>query len=312
MAPDLPPAVVVLGQTAVGKTRFALAVAEEFNGEIVNVDASAFYRGMDIGTAKPTPQERARVPHHLVDIADPADTITLGQFKDLADAAMAAVTGRGRVPFITGGSGLYIHALVHNYQIPDVTPDPAIREALEERAERIGAEAFHAELATVDPQAAAGIHPNNVRRVIRALEVYYNTGEPMSDQQGHGPPRYAFTLIGLERETEDLYARIDERIDRMVARGFAAEVRQLLAAGIDPALPSMSAIGYRELAAVERGEIDMEEAITQMRRSTRRLARHQNSWFTRDDMAIRWIDAAAPDALEQARSLLDRRLPTEG
>jgi tRNA dimethylallyltransferase len=225
--------------------------------------------------------------------------VTLGQFKDLAYAALADISGRGKLPLVTGGSGLYIHAVVKNYRIPEVTADPALRAELEARAERIGARAFHAELTAVDPKAAAKIHPNNVRRVVRALEVYRLTGEPISAQKGHGPRLYDFTVVGLRRGSEELYARIDERIQRMFERGWQSEVRRLLAEGVDPAWPSMAAIGYRELAAVEHGKMTLPEAVDRMQKTTRKFARHQKTWFTREDMPVHWVDAAAPDAAAQ-------------
>lgn len=288
--PDSPrPLVVIVGPTAVGKSEVALALAERFDGEILSADSRQIYRGMDIGTAKPTPEERARVPHHLIDLTDPDRPLTLAEYQRLAYAAIDEVHRRGRLPFLVGGTGLYVWAVVEGWQIPPAPPDPVLRQALEERARREGPLALYEELQRRDPEAAARIDPRNVRRVIRALEVCYRTGQPFSAQRRKQPPPYRTILIGLTRPRAELYRRIDERVERMIAQGLVEEVRRL-AERYPWDLPAMTGLGYRQIGAYLRGEIPLEEAVRRIKAATRTFVHHQYNWFRLGDPRIRWFD----------------------
>jgi tRNA dimethylallyltransferase len=277
---------VVVGQTAVGKTELSLRLAEIFDGEIVSADSRLFYRGMDVGTAKPSPAEQARVPHHLIDIREPDRPITLGEYQDLAYAAINAIQARGRLPLLVGGTGQYVRAVVEGWGIPRVPPRPRLREALA----ALDKEEVNRWLRTLDAAAAARIHPNNVRRVIRALEVTLVKGRPITDLQRKSPPPYDIGIIGLYREREELYARIDRRVDQMMAEGLLAEVEALREAGYAPSLPAMSGLGYRQLWDYLAGEMELEEAVQRIKFETHRFARQQNTWFSRDDPHIAWFE----------------------
>lgn len=279
--------IVIAGPTAVGKTAAAIAIAQRFGGEIVSADSRQIYRGMDIGTAKPTPEERATAPHHLLDIRDPDEDFSLADYAAAARATIAAFQARGRVPILAGGTPLYVNAIVEGWRIPQVPPDPALRAALEAQAARDGLAPLETRLAAVDPLAAARA-AGNLRRVVRALEVYELTGIPMSTLEGKEPPDYPIlrTQLGLARPI--LHARADARVDRMLAAGLVAEVRALLDQGYDPALPAMSGIGYAEIVAHLRGDIDLPGAAAQIRVNTHRYIRHQETWLRRQRDAIRF------------------------
>jgi tRNA dimethylallyltransferase len=283
------PLVVIVGPTAVGKTGLALRLAGELGAEIVSADSRQVYRGMDIGTDKPTVEERQRVPHHLVDIADPDEEFTLAQYQSMAYAAIDEVLARGRVPLLVGGTGLYIKAVVEGWSIPRVRPNEALRAELYREAEVKGEEALHARLRQVDLVAAEKIDPRNVRRVIRALEVYLETGKPISELQRRRPPPYRVLRVGLTMERAALYRRIDRRIDRMIERGLIEEVRGLVEQGYGYELSAMSGLGYRQIGCYLRGEISLEEAIRLIKRDTRRFVRQQYNWFRLDDEGIRWF-----------------------
>jgi len=283
------PLVVIVGPTAVGKTGLALRLAGELGAEIVSADSRQVYRGMDIGTDKPTVEERQRVPHHLVDIADPDEEFTLAQYQSMAYAAIDEVLVRGRVPLLVGGTGLYIKAVVEGWSIPRVRPNEALRAELYREAEVKGGDALHARLRQVDPAAAQKIDPRNVRRVIRALEVYLETGRPISELQRRRPPPYRVLQVGLTMDRAALYQRIDQRIDGMIERGLIEEVRGLVEQGYGYELPAMSGLGYRQIGCYLRGEISLEEAIRLIKRDTRRFVRQQYNWFRLDDEGIRWF-----------------------
>jgi tRNA dimethylallyltransferase len=289
---------VFVGPTAVGKTALALRLAEAFDGEIVSADSRLFYRGMDIGTAKPTPEERTRVPHHLVDIADPDETVGLAEFQQQATAAIADIHAQGKLPLLVGGTGQYVRAVVQGWRVPRVPPDTSLRAELETQAEREGAESLHARLAQLDPVAAERIAPRNVRRVIRALEVCLATGRPISEQQGHKPPPYRVLQIGLTLARDALYARADARIEAMIAAGLPDEVRRLAEAGYGWELPAMSGLGYVQFKPYFEGQATLEEVAAEIKRATRRFIRHQYNWFRPSDPAIRWFDAAQTDLAE--------------
>lgn len=293
MTPDSTiPLLVLVGPTASGKTALALALAERFGGEIVSADSRQIYRLMDTGTAKPTPAERARVPHHLLDVVWPDEPYTLAQYQEDATRAIAAIGTRGHLPLLVGGTGLYIRAVVDGLAIPRVPPDLALRTALEEEAVAQGPTALHARLAALDPTAATKIAPANVRRVIRALEVCLATGQPFSAQRGTRPTPYRTLHLGLNTERATLYAWADQRVDAMLAAGLVVEVEGLVARGYGWELPAMSSLGYREIGAMLRGEVSLADATTRLKLATHAYIRRQLTWF-RPDPRIRWLDCAS-------------------
>ena len=280
---------VICGPTAVGKTSLAVALAEHLRGEIICADSRTIYRGMDIGTAKPSAELRARVPHHVLDIADPEDTFTVADFQTVARRAIQDIRARGRLPLLVGGTGLYIRAVVDDLSIPRVPSDRALRDRLMTEEEAAGAGALHRRLTTLDPTAASRIHPANLRRVVRALEVIEATGRPISEQQQRGRRALRATVIGLVAERVELYRRIDARVDQQLAVGLADETRRLLTLGIRAAAPSLQTLGYKELAGWLQGAYGYEEAVRLLKRNTRRYAKRQLTWFRRDPR-IQWID----------------------
>jgi len=307
-APPRPPLVVLLGPTASGKTALALAVAKALDGEIVSADSRQLYRGMDIGTAKPSAHERAGVPHHLIDLVDPDETFSLAQYQRAAYAAIHAIHARGRLPLLVGGTGQYITAVVEGWGIPEVPPNPDLRAQLEEYAEQHGARALHQRLHAVDPDAAAAIDYRNVRRVVRALEVYHETGTPISALQRRTPPPFRILQLGLTLPRDELYARIDARLDRMLAAGLLDEVRALLAAGYTWETPALSGLGYAQWEPYLSGAAPFAEAAAAIRRETRAFARRQDTWFNGHDSGIEWLDAAAlspPAVIARVRAWLD-------
>jgi tRNA dimethylallyltransferase len=284
-----PPLVVIVGPTAAGKTALSIELAEALRGEVVSADSRQIYRGMDIGTAKATPDQRARAPHHLLDVVDPDATLTLADYQRLAYAAIDDILGRGRLPILAGGTGQYIRAVIEGWRIPAVAPAPELRAALEQRSQQAGAAELHRWLARLDPPAAARIDPRNVRRVIRALEVCLVAGRPISELQQKCAPTYRLKQIGVTRPRPELLGRIDGRVDRMIEEGLVDEVRRLAAAGYGWDLPAMSGLGYREIGQFLRGEVALADAVAQIKQRTRRLVHQQQTWFRPDDPAIEWV-----------------------
>jgi tRNA dimethylallyltransferase len=282
------PLVVILGPTAVGKTEIALQLAERLNGEIVSADSRLFYRGMDIGVARPSPAEMQRVRHHLINIAKPDETWSLAMFQQRAHQAIAGIHARQRLPFLVGGTGQYVHAVIHGWTPPAIQPDPRLRAALETWAAEIGKDGLHARLALLDPAAASAIDARNLRRTVRALEVILSSGRRFSEQRQAHPSPYRYLQIGLQRPRPELYARIDQRIEAMLQAGWVAEVQDLLGRGFSPDLPSLSAIGYRQIVAYLHGHMDYEQAVAEIRRATRVFVRRQANWFKPNDPQIRW------------------------
>src|SRR5579884_138267 len=299
------PLIALVGPTASGKTAMGIALAEALDGEIVSADSRQIYREMEIGTAKPTPAERARIPHHLLDVVAPDEPFTLAIYQQLATAAIADIYARGKLPLLVGGTGLYVRAVVDGLVIPAVPPNEAQRAEWEALAQREGNERLHALLAERDPVAAAAIPPNNVRRVIRALEVCLATGQPFSALQQKRPTPYQLKMLGLSTDRERLYAWADARVDAMLAAGFVDEVRHLVARGYDWRLPAMSSLGYRQMGAYLRGEMSLEDAVQRLNFDTHNFIRRQLAWF-RPDKRIHWLDAAAPDLLGQALAVIGR------
>lgn len=300
-----PPLVGIVGPTAVGKTSLAVRLAAAGGGEIVSADSRQVYRGMDIGTAKPTAGEQARARHHLIDVLDPSQTMGLAEFQERAYAAVAGITAGEHVPILVGGTGQYVMAVIEGWQVPRVPPDRALRQELYRQAEEQGATALHARLGELDPAAAEGIDPRNVRRVVRALEVCMVTGQPISEQQGKSSPPYRILLIGLSLPRKQLYQRIDERIERMVQAGLEQEVRGLVQAGYGFELPAMSGVGYGQFAPYLAGDVTLEEVIAEIKRATRRFVRQQGNWFRQDDARIHWFDVRS-DPYDAALALVQR------
>lgn len=302
-----PPVAVIVGPTAVGKTETSIHLARALGGEIVSADSRLFYRGMDIGTAKPTPAERAGIPHHLIDVADPHETWSLAMFQRAAQTAIAEIHARGRLPIIVGGTGQYIRAVTHGWSPPPTPPNDTLRRILENLATQHSPYWLHEKLNLLDPTAAATIDPRNLRRTVRALEVIFTTGQRFSAQRSQTHSPYHLLAIGLTRPRPELYARIDARIEKMFADGLLDETHRLLERGYTPNLPAMSAIGYREAAAVLSGAMSMDEAITQMKRLTRIFVRRQANWFKENDPEINWF-RASPGIQEEITAWLRNKL----
>jgi len=303
-----PPLILIVGPTAVGKTEISIQLAERLNGEIVSADSRLFYRGMDIGTAKPTTEEQARVPHHLIDIANPDETLSLAVFQRKARAIIDDIHTRNKLPFLVGGTGQYVRAVTQGWTPPKVEPDSALRSELEHQKEENGIYWLYEKLKDLDPEAAEKIDPRNYRRTIRALEVIMTTGKKFSEQRGQSDSPYHLVTIGLTRPREELYQRVDARIEMMFANGFIEEVKGLLAQGYSPSLPTMSAIGYRECVSVINGELNEEQAKVQIRRTTRIYVRRQANWFKESDPDIHWFkfENGVVDAIEKnIRELVD-------
>lgn len=295
---DLPPLVVILGPTAVGKTGLAIQLARRMNGEIVSADSRLLYRGMDIGTAKPNLEQRRQVPHHLIDVADPDQIWSLTLFKQKAQEAIGDIQARNQLPFLVGGTGQYIRAIVEDWQIPEVKPDFQLRDALENWSDEIGSDGLHTRLSILDPDSARRIDSRNLRRTIRALEVIFHSGKKFSAQQMKGNPIYQLVQIGLILPRKEIFDRIDLRIDQMFAEGLVSEVQSLLSKGYASDLASFSAIGYREIIDYLQGKTTLDDAIILIKRRTRLLVRRQANWFKQDDPDIYWFDAKDLPMLE--------------
>jgi tRNA dimethylallyltransferase len=283
--------IVILGPTAVGKTSISIELAKRLDGEIVSADSRLFYRGMDIGTAKPTKYEMAGIPHHLIDVADPDEIWNLAIFQREAYQAIDSIIKRGKFPILVGGTGQYIRAIIEGWQIPSQKPDYALRDALNNWADEIGAEALYERLKNLDPEAAENIDYRNVRRVVRALEVIFKSGVRFSELRRKQACPYRPIILGLTRTREELYQRIDQRIDLMMEQGLVDEVRGLLDRGYSPELPTMSAIGYGEIIQYLEGKISLKDAVILIRRNTRSFVRRQANWFKPDDPRITWFVA---------------------
>jgi len=289
---SLPPVILLAGPTAVGKTQLALEIAHRLGTEIINCDSMQVYRYMEIGTAKPTPEERALVAHHLLDVADPDEPFDAARYAELARPVIESLRNRGKVPLIVGGTGLYMKVLTRGI-CPAAPRDPAIREQLRRELEEHGLERLYQELGRVDPEAGRRLHPHDRQRVLRALEVQRLTGIPLScwqSQHRFQQTIYRTVKIFLYRDRNVLYERINRRVRQMLEQGLVAEVRRLLAMGYGPELKSMQAVGYKQLAAHLLGACPLASAVTDMERATRHYARRQLTWF-RGDPEFRWVQA---------------------
>ena len=300
MQPDLisKRVVILVGPTAVGKTELAIRLAKRLDGEILSADSRLLYKGMDIGTAKPTRDEMSIVKHYLINLADPDEIWSLAVFQKELLATINDIQTRGKLPIVAGGTGQYIRSLTEGWVIPSVSPYPNLREALEKWGREIGSEQLHLKLKMIDPEAAVKIDTNNLRRIIRAFEVIFSTGELFSKQKEKCPFDLDFKIIGLIRPRGELYTRVDERIEDMFSRGMVAEVEILLNKGYSEELPTLTAIGYREVIQYLHGTCTLEETKIQMRRKTREFIRRQTNWFKPTDTNIEWHEMT-PDPLEE-------------
>ncbi len=301
------PLIALVGPTASGKTALALALAERLRTraacEVVSADSRQIYRQMDIATAKPSREERDRLPHHLIDVVWPDEPYTLAQYQRDATEAIAGIHTRDGLPLLVGGTGLYVRAVVDGLAIPEVAPQPELRAELEAEAVARGPQALHTRLAALDPVAAARIDLNNVRRVVRAIEVCLVTGQPFSAQQGARPTPFRPLLLGLNVEREALYARADKRIDAMLTAGLVSETQGLVERGYGWELPSMSSLGYREIGAYLRGEMTLDAAVTRFKLATHAYIRRQLTWF-RPDPRITGLMPRSPPPPWQTRQQL--------
>lgn len=294
--------IAIIGPTGVGKTAFAIELAERLNGEIVSADSRQIYRSMDIGTGKPAPEQLARVKHHLIDVVNPDQAYSLAEYQRDALRLIEDIFARNKLPLLVGGTGLYIRAVTEGLVIPGVPPNLELRSTLETRGLIEGGERLYAELKQIDPQAALKIDPRNVRRTIRALEVYRLTGKKFSELGKIDPPPFEVRKIGLTLPRTELYRRIDQRVDQMIAHSWLDEVRSL-AAKYDWKLPSMSSLGYPQMGAVLRGELSIEDAAQLIKHETHRFVRHQYAWFRPKDPRIEWIDVAKLSITEIVESV---------
>ncbi len=305
---DRLPVVVVLGPTATGKTELAIRIARSFDGEVVSADSRYFYRGMDIGTAKPSPTEQAGIPHLLIDILEPDEPYSLGQFLEDVYRSIEDVGSRSRLPVVAGGTPQYLRALLEGWTVPEVPPDDDLRARLDAESTQV----LYTRLLNVDPASAERIGPSNKRRIIRALEVYEKSGRTMSEQSGQSPPPYEFLVLGLTQPREHLYARIDSRVEHMYGEGWLDEVRHLHERGITASHPSMSAHGYREALEVVTGQTTVEDAIARTCFIIHRYVRHQQTWFRRFE-GVNWFDSITDGwqdaAIDLVRAFLAAQRP---
>ena len=312
MSPELPPLVVITGPTGTGKTEVAVRLASRLPLEVVSADSRQVYRGMDIGTAKPSPVERAAVPHHLIDVVDPDEQYHAARFEAEARQVVPGILARGRLPLVVGGTGLYVRALLRGL-LPVPPADPDVRRELALLARREGLPALWRRLRAVDPEAAERIHERDRVRIIRALEIHRLTGAPLGapSHWRESRPPWRLLLVGLTRPRASLYALLDRRVDAMVARGLRAETEALLEAGFEPDLPALHGIGYRHFVGVIRGKSSEAAAVREMKRDTRQYAKRQWTWLAREP-AIRWVDPEAAGGLDGTAEQLEKWIIQEG
>ena len=288
------PLYIIVGPTATGKTAASIKLARQLNGEIISADSMQIYRRMDIGTAKTSLKERQGIPHHMIDIIDPDEQYSVALFREKAEKHILDIVSRGKIPVMVGGTGLYVRAVIDQYSFTQTGIDTGLRTRLNKMAESEGSPAVHSLLEKVDPHTAARLHPNNLKRVIRAIEVYYKTGKPFSILQAEDSlkaEKYNLFMFGLKMNREDLYFRIGKRVDKMIADGLVEEVNKLLKDGCSPELTSMQGLGYKEIVPYLKGLTSLEEAISTLKRNTRRYAKRQITWFGHDPR-VNWLDTA--------------------
>lgn len=282
--------VVIVGPTAVGKTKLSVQLAKRLNGEIISGDSMQIYKGMDIGTAKVTQEEMENIPHHLIDIKEPTESFSVAEFQKLVQPLITEINKKGKLPILVGGTGLYINAVLYNYHFADVPSDEKYREQLEKYVEEHGPEALHEKLKSIDPISYAQIHPNNYRRTIRALEVFHVTKQTISQYQAEQATTssYDYVMIGLSMEREQLYERINKRVDTMIEEGLIEEAKSLYRQGVIDC-QAVQAIGYKEIYEYIEGKLTKEEAIEKLKRNSRRYAKRQFTWFRNKSDAV-WFD----------------------
>lgn len=301
----MPPKIlVIVGPTASGKTRMAVELAQRHNGEVISADSMQIYRTMDIGTAKPTQEEMGGIPHHMIDVADPEEDFSVARYVEMAAQCVDDVLARGKLPIVAGGTGLYIDSLLSGRTFAPFSPDSALRGELERELEEKGGQAMLEALAQVDPEAAQRLHPNDHKRIVRALEVYRSTGKTITQHNRETqaiPPRYDALTIGLAfQDRQAMWRRIDQRVDEMVAAGLEDEVRRLLTSGISPKCTAMQAIGYKEFTQALSGEMTWQEAADVVKLRSRQYAKRQLTWFGRNPNT-RWVRWDDPPEFEQGR-----------
>lgn len=308
----LKPLVVIIGPTAAGKTDVAIELAKMVRGEVISADSMLVYRGMDIGTAKPTLEEMQGIPHHMIDLVDPNEEFSVAMYQQGAENLIDDITSRGNLPFLVGGTGLYVRAVIDHYDFTPAPRDEQLRERLKQEAEELGAEEMHRKLAEVDQQSAARLHPNDTRRVIRALEVYYQTGKPISEYQythKNNNPKYQLMMFGLNMDRQLLYNRINQRVDIMLEKGLVSEVKQLMER-YGSLGTAMQGLGYKEIVAYLNGECSLEEAAEILKRDTRRFAKRQLTWF-RADNRIKWLNLEDFSDKKQVASEIAKQIAGE-
>ncbi|NPV26037.1 MAG: tRNA (adenosine(37)-N6)-dimethylallyltransferase MiaA [Firmicutes bacterium] len=305
---------VIVGPTAVGKSAVAVEVAERVNGEIISSDSMQVYRGMDIGTAKIKPVEMRGIPHHLLDIRDPDEEFSVADFQTLVRRLISEINARGRLPILVGGTGLYVRSVIDQYEFGPSTPEPAIRQRLRALAEKEGPLTLHRQLAKVDPLAAQKIHPHDLRRTIRALEVFELTGQSISATQyaaGRWESLYELAMVGLIMDRTKLYQRINERVETMLAEGLVDEVRRLLDQGYTAEHKALQGLGYKEIIGYLNGNYDLVTAVELIKRNTRRFAKRQLTWFRRDPRIV-WFDvesfASLQDLADEITAMICRTI----
>lgn len=297
--------VAIVGPTGVGKTKLSVEIAKRFNGEIISGDSMQIYKGMDVGTAKVTDEETQGIPHYMIDLKEPNESFSVADFQRYVQGYIDEITKKGKLPIIVGGTGLYIQSVLYDFHFSDDTTDQSFRDELEQKIEQDGVEEYYKKLQSVDPEQASKIHPNNVRRVIRALEVYEQTGMTMSEYQKTQSKESPYNpiLIGLEMEREELYKRINNRVDQMLNNGLLKEVNDLYEKGYEDA-QSMQAIGYKEFVPYFKGEISLEASIELLKRNSRRYAKRQYTYF-RNKMVVDWYQVSVTTIHEKFEEILD-------
>jgi tRNA dimethylallyltransferase len=290
------PLLVVLGATATGKTNLSLSLAEKFKGEIISTDSRQIYQHMPISTDVILEEERKGIIHHMLEIVEPDKTLTLAEFKDMAKQKIEKVHNKKALPILVGGTGLYISAIIDNYDMPRVAPNVELREKLEKEAAEHGNEYIHSKLKDLDPESAKNIHPNNLRYLIRAIEVVSATGQEKVDLKGESP--YDILLLGITRDREEIYQRINDRVDQQIENGLLEEVKALVENGYDENLPSMSSLGVKEIIPYLKDEMSLEECKEILKRNTRKYAKRQLTWMRRYDNVL-WLK---PEELKELTS----------
>jgi len=304
MIKQKPKLIILIGPTASGKTRLSIELAKALDTEIISADSRYLYKPLNIGTAKPSPEELSQVKHHLIDCADLDSPWSLGEYKEHAETLIFQLNEEGKVPVLSGGTGQYIRAISQNWQVPELEADHRMRDVIEKIGQEIGFDALYEKLKVLDPQAAEFIDYQNHRRTVRALEVIFKTGRRFSESRTKSESPFEILTIGLQWERQELYQRIDNRIEQMLSHGFEDEVRGLVSQGYKNALLKMGVISYTEMISYLDGEISLEEAVMLIKRNTRKYVRRQANWFKPTDPEINWLDAKDPAILEKMLGLV--------